>query len=71
MRPLTVEDTSTASKIFTDGGSRKLANHLRLPIMFVADLNAYGPLARKAMNRKSTPRRTGKSGAPKYEVKVM
>ena len=58
------EDTSTESKILVDKGSKKFENHLRLPIMFVADLNACEPLARRAMNLSKTPVCTGKSATP-------
>ena len=57
-----MEDTRTESKTLTEGGSSRLANHLRLLIRLDAELNAYGPLASRAINLKSTPKKTGKSG---------
>ena len=40
LRPLSEEETRTESKVITEGGSKKLANHLRLPMMLEADLKA-------------------------------
>ena len=66
-----MEDTSTESNTLTEGGSSKLANHLRLLRMLAAELYAYGPLAIRAINLKRTPRKTGKSGTLKYCVNVI
>lgn len=57
--------TDTASKTLTDGGSSKEAKYLMLPKMLVADLKARELLASRAIKRRRTPRKTGKSWTSK------